>query len=500
MPKAYNDDLFDLIKSMEPSEKRYFKLYASDGQKKKNKYVLLFEAVEKQKEFDERSLLKEKFVTQLPLLKNRLYDLVLKSLNNYNAEKSIDFELRSTANHIEILIQKKLFNQSAKLIRKAKQKSINHEQHWFYIYFLGRETDLLTYIDFKGIADQEVKKKFANIRGELSLYLNATNYKEIKTNFRKAFLERRGASLEALKKIMQNLLMISYEQAQSPFSREIFLNSNALFSDLIGNIPQAFEYNTRLIELMESRKIFMEEDPLNYAKYLQNDIGYKMELKQRDALTDSIKKIRAIKFKTNADHVHVNALLINMETAIYGSQLDFITPSKQLQHHEKFLTENNNLVQRETLIIFYFNAAIIEFANESWQKSNLYLNKIINNVSLQKVRTDIHCMVRIIKLLVYYEMQKQDLLEYSIKNAYRFINKWKHLSPIYITLLQFLKNMASKIVTYKQQVNAFQELKTKLERDIRNNSGHDEGFDIVAWLEAKVRKKTFVEILIEKQQ
>lgn len=51
-------ELHELIHSLKPSEKRYFKLEASKhNSDKKNKYLSLFEAVEKQKEYNETELL-----------------------------------------------------------------------------------------------------------------------------------------------------------------------------------------------------------------------------------------------------------------------------------------------------------------------------------------------------------------------------------------------------------------------------------------------------------
>ena len=50
MPKTASPKLFQLIKAMTGSEKRYFKLYIGD---KKKKYIQLFDAIEAQEQFDD---------------------------------------------------------------------------------------------------------------------------------------------------------------------------------------------------------------------------------------------------------------------------------------------------------------------------------------------------------------------------------------------------------------------------------------------------------------
>ena len=78
------DDLFQLIKSLKQTEKRYFKIFASIHVKgEQNNYVKLFDAIDRQQEYDEKALLEnlhgETFVKQFAVTKNYLYKLKLKT-------------------------------------------------------------------------------------------------------------------------------------------------------------------------------------------------------------------------------------------------------------------------------------------------------------------------------------------------------------------------------------------------------------------------------------
>ncbi|HQZ43738.1 MAG TPA: hypothetical protein PK735_12690, partial [Flavobacteriales bacterium] len=68
-------ELFDLIRSLTKSEKRFFKLHSSLQSGDKN-YLRIFDSIDKQKAYDEEALkkqfAKETFIKHLPSEKNHL--------------------------------------------------------------------------------------------------------------------------------------------------------------------------------------------------------------------------------------------------------------------------------------------------------------------------------------------------------------------------------------------------------------------------------------------
>ena len=57
MPKTPSHKLFNLVKSLSGSEKRYFKLFVNKNQTgKDNKYILLFDALDTQENYDDEAL------------------------------------------------------------------------------------------------------------------------------------------------------------------------------------------------------------------------------------------------------------------------------------------------------------------------------------------------------------------------------------------------------------------------------------------------------------
>src|SRR5437588_191956 len=108
-------ELFDLIKSLDGGEKGYFKKHSFINSKSNAdvNYLLLFDAIEEQKEYNEKELrLKFKqqaFARQFPVAKIYLYNRILKALHSYHG--SVFEEIRNCLHHAEILYYKKLYGQ-----------------------------------------------------------------------------------------------------------------------------------------------------------------------------------------------------------------------------------------------------------------------------------------------------------------------------------------------------------------------------------------------------
>lgn len=151
-----SEDLFRLIKSLSPNEKGYFKKFSRlHARESKNNYMVLFEAIEKQEEYDEASLLKKfkrkQFINQFPVAKNYLFNLILKALDVYHSE--IDLEIGFLIHCSLMLTDKAMFDAANKYLKKAKalakqyhklsylNKIHNHELYLLRMGFPVKHTD-----------------------------------------------------------------------------------------------------------------------------------------------------------------------------------------------------------------------------------------------------------------------------------------------------------------------------------------------------------------------
>src|ERR1043165_4405581 len=127
------DALFELIKSLTPSEKGYFKKFAAKlNDTGKNNNLLLFEAIDCQETYDEaavkKALKKEKLANQFSVAKNYLYNSILKSLLNYHEDNSVEVTLRNHICEVDLLAARGLIGQAIKLAEKANQLAEKYER------------------------------------------------------------------------------------------------------------------------------------------------------------------------------------------------------------------------------------------------------------------------------------------------------------------------------------------------------------------------------------
>lgn len=124
------DQLFALIKSMSKAEKRYFKLYSTFQSGSKN-YLELFSMLDKQVSYNEAKVRKrfegEKFLSQLHVTKNYLYNLILKGLEMLHQGKTVKAQVPSLLSRIDILMDRELYTQALKLWKKTNKMALEQE-------------------------------------------------------------------------------------------------------------------------------------------------------------------------------------------------------------------------------------------------------------------------------------------------------------------------------------------------------------------------------------
>src|ERR1700694_4470212 len=140
MPNRSSDALFQLVKSLEKSEKRNFKLYVKRNSGSEDlKIIQLFDALDKMEEYDEAQLLeKNKSIKkqQLSNAKAHLYRQILSSLRLIKNENNIDIQLHEQLDHERILYNKGLYLHSLTMLDRIKENAKAHNQTTFLLQVL----------------------------------------------------------------------------------------------------------------------------------------------------------------------------------------------------------------------------------------------------------------------------------------------------------------------------------------------------------------------------
>ena len=143
MSNILPDTLFQLINSLEKSEKRHFKLYIKRSSAKEDlKVVRLFDAMDALTVYEENLLLKKlRGITkpQLSNLKTHLYKQLLASLRLLKTNENTDLKLSEHLDNARLLYNKGLKLQSLQILEKAKDLARANQKFNFLVQAVSLE-------------------------------------------------------------------------------------------------------------------------------------------------------------------------------------------------------------------------------------------------------------------------------------------------------------------------------------------------------------------------
>lgn len=157
-----SSDLFDLINLLSQSEKRYVKLKSSFHLGNKQ-YIELMSILERQKSYDAKSLEEEwegiENGKSLAITKNYLYEFILTALEQFNASSKGNIAVHTLLKKVDILFDKALYKQCAKLLRKARRLIVQSQSSRLLLEILVWELRIILTPKYDG----ELKKTIDDI-------------------------------------------------------------------------------------------------------------------------------------------------------------------------------------------------------------------------------------------------------------------------------------------------------------------------------------------------
>ena len=506
------DELFLLIKSLKQTEKRYFKIYASKhviGEK--NNYVKLFEVIDKQKEYNEEAIRKKfsdsNFIKQLHVAKNYLYKLILKSLRNYHSGLSSISEIKNILRDVEILYEKALYKQCRKLLSKAKKAAHLHEDHLQILEIIKWEKKIINAEFHIGKLEKSLEKVIEEEQLVLEKLSNTIDYWKLNSKMNmlieKEGLPRNQQELEKFNKIMNADLFKNEEYALSFQARLYFYNVFADYFYVKGDLGNDYKYTEKLLNLIESNPEKISGESHIYIDAIHSYLIACNRIKKYDDFKEALKKLRHIPKNSSSGEsedtlVRIFVFSYSMELKMYLNTGEFVKGIMLIPEIEKGLERFKGKVNRVHEIVFYYNIAYMYMGSGEYNKSLVWLNKILNSTDVD-IRQDILSFARILNLIVHYELGNNDIIEYTVKSTYRFLYSRKRLYKFETVLLNFIRNLP-KSFTQTKVLSSFTDLKRELIKISENSFERKalEYFDLISWLESKINKTSYAEVIKSK--
>jgi len=473
--------------------------YTRNGQ---NNYIRLFDAIANQIEYDEEKIKKQfkgqTFIKHLPSEKNYLFSLIQKSLRQYHSQTNIDVTLKELLIDAEVLQEKSLYDQCRKVLAKAKKLAYNYERFVFIPEIIRIESRLYDLDSIEKLADEEREalKKMETIN-RLRVLSN-----KVARLVASAHHLRKESEVTEFDNILSDTILSDENKADSFTAKIYFYYINGVCHEMKGDLEKSYDCRKRFVEITEANSQWMDIHVKNYLPALNNLAISQMELKKFDEMSDTIYKIRAIgeKGKKISEDIQLSVFIfssiLEMNYCLKTGEIE--NGIYAVKEAEAGLQKFSGKIHKQYEIVLHNSIKHIYFGAGDLKKSLFWSNMVINE-STPDIREDIQGMARIFNLILHYEFGNTDSLEYFIKSTYRFLLKRKRLYKVESIVLNYLRKNA-QLYSQKEILESFQKLHAELfllTQDPYEKKAFEE-FDIISWLESKIEKKSFGEIVRRK--
>jgi hypothetical protein len=500
------DELARLISSLSKSEKRYFKMF-SGMQAGEKGYLKLFDAVEKLGDYDDEAIRQmfegEDFIKRLPAVKNYLYSQILRSLRILHSGETVDSQIKEMIEEVSVLYEKRLYRQCMKVLDRAEDIASKNELVVQQIEInMWREK-----VAFESLSPDVLEKKLADISEKethlLSLQKNNLQFRNLHNQIlilnKKLKEARTDDELARFHDIISHPLMQSVYNALSFDARHNYYQAHLIYHHAKGDNEKCLETAEELLKLLESYPDKIKERPKMYISALHNVLLSKIQLHNYENFQDTLGKLKLVPVKSISAEVNrfVSASIFEMVSYLDPGRFTDSIPVREfiLDGMNKY-ADKINAIEEITLL---YNLFYSYFGTGEYTKALGMINKLLNEYQ-KELRYDVQSAVRILNLILHYELKNTMLLEYNAVSTYRFLYKSKRLYKLESIILNFIKKKMPEIFSPRDEHEAFIELRKEFVAiaDDPYEKKAFEYFDYIAWLDSKIEKKSFEQIVQEK--
>jgi len=499
--------LFQLVKSLDKSEKRYFKLFCQkhviNGS---NNDAELFDAIVSLKEFTEESLraaLKnDKIISNLSVYKHILHRNILKSLNAYHSSRTIEDEILDLYKSSKVLYEKCLYQDSKRLIERAKKLAYDNECFTLYLLLAEAENGLhnrhFDVDDYKAVVidgmeqDKKVVEQVKNflamrkIHSELFYNIRMWGVRDPEFNKQK-FSADLIEQFNAIKDKMK------FDKA-----KQFAWHFQSLDAYRKGENKLSADFELKIIKMLESK-------PENYPSKNEDLLMAYNGLVWNYFFCGEHKKVREVLVKVNKiPDTTGNIRLIKFQLFINYEMLEKTNFNNSTQTSEQIeqrivstVEEYKDAMSLQMLLTIQFNLAILFFVEGKYEKARHWIEIVLESQKM-KVKTDLIIAARLMQLVLQYELSLHTLIKYSILSTRRFIKKHRVVSKFEMEMFSFLTKLSETKERVKKQ-EIYRTFIQKIETLLAQGKALDMSFSYHIWAKAKLENKPFRKVFEEER-
>jgi len=405
-----SNKLSELIHNLSNQEKKYLKKKYNSAKKR----LTLFNTIDKNEIYDERSIKKELEKKDIKMnftgLKKDLYDSILKYLRTYHSEHNKKVHIYELLAEVELLQEKNLREQASERIGKAKK--IAEEYHYDILMLkllLIEKTNLrhqikkenLTALD-KNHQDIEIYlEKVTNSFRLTKLYDDMfflMRSKKLDENIEEKAKELIDSSLDKLSpvtsfesKMAYHSIWIMYYKHFDEETKHFIVHAKIMLD--------FFEETPNLIREFSQRYIHFVSSYLNGLAIMKDYSKFPENIAKLENLSSKIKEKENIQIKL-FENISYLTMIWHLGVQNYPKALTILPDIEEgLEKYGNKVSAPHRIGFRQTISLTYLH-------NQQYEKALDSLNKVLNNSKDQSL-PDVQLFCRIIRLIIYFELNEK---------------------------------------------------------------------------------------------
>ncbi len=463
------DPLIELLQALTTTEKRYITLFItrhySDGN---NKQLQLFRSLSGKPGGDAGAA--EKQVKTVPAGdRSALFRTVLLAMRVYHDERSVDTKIREYLIDAEFLFEKRLYDSSIDLLKKAAILADRYERRQLMHEILQQEAQIIKEKETQGQLEKLEQNHNAQV-AVLRLLDEETALNAVRNHV--FALTRRN--MYAGDATPHNSLPDWIKETPELLPGKSFtynyqrLSAMGLYHTRTGNYAQAGTCYDLLCALWDKYPERKDSERLLYKKMLANSINVYQLQQQNDRVETLISMLKNSTCRTAEEEAEQFQVAAFAELLLLMNSGQWKHLKKNVQEIEKGLVTYKNKINKARELSFRINIAMAWFILHEWKEAEKWLVSIIEQPKTDH-RHDIQHLARLFRLVLLYELNKHDLLEYELINTERYLRQRKAWFAYEAAVVKFIRKLLGTDEPEKNK--AFETFHGQLLRLSENNKG-----------------------------
>ena len=483
-----NDHLFQLIKSLTASEKRYFKLFAAkQAEGGKTNYEKLFDAYNElpdHSEYNEeefaQTLKRKKLGKYLSDEKKYLTELVMKAMRVYSSEKKAEGRLAEMIQEINFLIEKGLLDQCEKKVEKAWAIAVEREltDQKIKLLQLKRETDKRDYNQNREAYQKELRRQEEIALDQLNNEREAAYLREQLYGIYITYqMESKVEEVERIYHILDRL----HQKPHNTFNCiNHIISAKCIIHDNRKEYTTAIDLLKYMIGRWENTPSRIEEMPDKYIKLISHLMVFLFRSESYQEIPVLVEKMHQVKTLEKGVLKDIFFLSVTARLFIYINTAKFNLALQMAPEIKEGLKKYDVLLSFIQKRVLRSNVCLIYLKNKKYSEVLDAVQDAYVLVGRHKEKQHRLEDIKVFEFIAHYELGNAELLQYTVRNNQRYFKEHQPDNAFIENLWKLLKHFIQSAEKPKKAKQQLKEQVQTMECPASNIALKDE---LATWLE-----------------